>query len=611
MSSIIRSSFATMVSPHRYSVFLVLGLLVLVSSFSAPLPSCGTNRDHRIGSFSSLHLASHPYDQRQQKGTMYQLSPACRSPLVVLSMSSQVTTTAGDSQEVNDIFSKYCDKDSLIDRKTLESMPPFADMLAEEDMLPEELDEIWEVAPKSSDDSSRVDVLSFVKIYRDVDDLFEDSEDEEDDSDDSSSVVSTTETPTVAGVDDNELDEELSKAYKSICDKNGLISKDKMRQWEEIESLFEEGLLGEEEFEELWKNSVNEKKALLDASGFLTFNSGLDDLFVLEDDDDDEAEESSTTAAPRSMVIEGDMPPGVLFSQLADKNYLVGMKELNLWTELKDLLNDGDFLESELQEMYDKFATPESSGKLTEDGFLQLYDEIDTLFEEIDDADAEEVAAAAAAPQQKGPPINKRAKEDLIGFIDIIVEEDEEPCGLGASESDQGQVLNIVQILEQQPTNMILQKKGNIELGDLLGNWELIYTSSSAFKYNNGLSGIGGSFPNGKFGGVRQELQATKYTTDMEYKERIEVTPSSASFDVTINGNWDLRKSVSLFTGQPTAILNVEPDRVSYGPTSTRADHWKSLGPVNRLDLSYLDDDLRIMRGCTSSETLFVFQKVN
>jgi uncharacterized protein YyaL (SSP411 family) len=167
--------------------------------------------------------------------------------------------------------------------------------------LPEELDEIWEVAPKSSDDSSRVDVVSFVQIYRDVDAMFEE-DDEDTNDDDSDEVVSTAEATPKADIDDNELDEELTKAYKSICDDNGLISKDKMKQWEEIGSLFEDGLLGEDEFEELWKNAVNNVNGSLDASGFSTFNSGLDDLFVVEDEDtetdNDESEESSTTTAP-------------------------------------------------------------------------------------------------------------------------------------------------------------------------------------------------------------------------------------------------------------------------------------------------------------------------
>lgn len=73
--------------------------------------------------------------------------------------------------------------------------------------------------------------------------------------------------------------------------------------------------------------------------------------------------------------------------------------------------------------------------------------------------------------------------------------------------------------------------------------------------------------------------------------------------------DWDLRTEVSLFTGKPSNVLSVTPDSVKYGPRSDKADHWKSLGPMNLLVLSYLDDDLRIMRGNTSTDTLFIFKK--
>jgi hypothetical protein len=97
----------------------------------------------------------------------------------------------------------------------------------------------------------------------------------------------------------------------------------------------------------------------------------------------------------------------------------------------------------------------------------------------------------------------------------------------------------------------------------------------------------------------------------VEYLERIEVNPSPASFDVSVTGSWDLKTSMSLFTGQPSIVLDIEPDRVNYGPTSTRADHWKSLGPTNMLDLTYLDEDFRVMRGCTSTETIFLYKKLS
>jgi hypothetical protein len=98
--------------------------------------------------------------------------------------------------------------------------------------------------------------------------------------------------------------------------------------------------------------------------------------------------------------------------------------------------------------------------------------------------------------------------------------------------------------------------------------------------------------------------------TDVEYVERIKVNPDVSSFDVTISGDWELKQSVSLLTGKPTVLLNVEPDKVVYGPTSTRADHWKSVRAMNLLDITYLDNDLRIMRGNTSINTIFVFQRV-
>ena len=135
--------------------------------------------------------------------------------------------------------------------------------------------------------------------------------------------------------------------------------------------------------------------------------------------------------------------------------------------------------------------------------------------------------------------------------------------------------------------------------------------SLNFFYSDKGLSGIGGSFPNGKFDGLKQTLKATSVLMDVEYSEFISVNPSASSFNVKIDGNWFLRQSVSLFSGEPSIVLSVEPNRVTYGPTSTRADHWKSLGPMNMLDVSYLDEDLRIMRGNTAVDSIFIFKRLS
>lgn len=477
-----------------------------------------------------------------------------------------------------------------------------------------------------------------------MDDLFEDSDDDDDNDDDTDDDMAITDNDdddaAATAVLDQEgvegetvLDDELDQIYKSICNEQKLVSKDALRKWEEIQNLMSEGLLDDGEFDELWEKAVvvaersssislvreGDDNKYLTVDGFLAFNVALDGLFDFEDDADDDdddnddveitprADETSTLTRERAMVEQGDMPPGVLFSQLADEKFLVGMDDLARWVELQEMLEEGDLLSSELQQIYDKALSKNSFVKLTEEGFLKLYEEIDALFE-----DEEDNTPVPSAQQSQGNNRASTVKEDLLAFLDIIRDDADEtmlPCGLDAPEADQKQVLNIVSVLEQQPTNLIKQRKGIIEGSDVAGAWTLVYSSSSAMKFNKGLSGLGGSFPNGRCAGVKQDLRATKFLNELEYKERIEVKPSTASFDVIVTGSWDLRTSVSLFTGQPSIVLNVEPERVNYGPTSTRADHWKSLGPLNMLDLSYLDEDLRVMRGCTSADTLFIFKK--
>jgi PAP_fibrillin len=316
---------------------------------------------------------------------------------------------------------------------------------------------------------------------------------------------------------------------------------------------------------------------------------------------------ASSEDAPSLRMIQGDdLTPDVLFISLANEEGLVGLEELKRWAELQDMIAEGELLDTELNEIFQRVKKSEMDrNKLDEDGFMMLYKAIDDLFVEGDDEDD---------PKKDSKPAQLRSnyKQELLEAIsDLEASDNTLACGLDASDAERKGIMSIVQDLEMDPDNRVRSRQGAITFQDLCGTWELLYSSSSAMKFNKGLSGLGGSFPNGRFGSLQQRLTSSKFLTDVEYIERIEVNPSSASFDVKVTGTWDLRTSVSLFTGEPSIVMTVEPDRVAYGPTSTRADHWKSLGPLNMLDITYLDDDLRIMRGNTSVETIFVFRRIS
>jgi len=531
---------------------------------------------------------------------------------------------ADDWEALQALFASHCDKDGLMTKSTLEKdISAIQGLLDIGDLLQEELDDIWNAAPKFPElegsaqaSQQRIDVDSFIQIYRDIDDIFEDQEEEDLDTDVSASASAPSK---VAGQESSESDassadadeeeegdeKELEITFSNICDDAGFVSKASLQNWEEVKELLDDGELSLEEFNEMWERTAKSPGSMemIDVDGFLSFNVALDDLFEVVDEGSDNAnlsekdngDSGNTGSAPAqiAMFYGDDLPPGVIFAEIADDNYMVGMDELRKWGDLQDMLKDGDLLPLELQNMFE--AIPKASGtsdKLNEEGFESLFDAIEALFED----DENEVAAPQAFS----------SKNELLSLIsELARDEDRLPCGLEGTDTEVELILETVSKLDAESTNLI-GSDSEVDASDIAGDWELIYTTSAAMKFHKSLSGL--VPPNGKFGGLVQKLKASKYLADLEYVEQINAGP--ASFEVKVTGDWELRSTVSLFTGLKSFCLDVVCDRVNYGLNSQKADHWKSLGALNLLDISYLDDNLRIMRGTTSTDSIFIFKKL-
>ena len=522
---------------------------------------------------------------------------------------------------------------------THQSLIPTHHLIMQEqgDLLSSELAEIWKAAPKfpQEDESAadKIDVDSFIQVYRDIDDLFEDDKQE------GAAAAAAEESKKDAVTKSEEadvVDEELSQTFATLTTTQGAdsITFSQLRQWEEITSLIEdEGILSDDELVSLWENAVGTKgkEGSMDVIKFVSFNNELDDLFEFdgEDNEDDadanlsdgEADEdteeeiaqgaeepvAAAAPAPLPIITEEDLPPGVLFSQLANENYLVGKVELQRWGELNGMLKEGDLTVDELNTLFDNAAkAPGTKDMLDEDGFCSLFEAIDNLFED-DDGDDEAASPAQAAVRE--------LKEELLEYIEdmanLAEEEGLQICGLDSGDLEQERVLEIVSELEREPYNQVTAVTdmggGAVDKMELVGTWDLLYSSSSTMKYNEGLSGLAGGLT--RFGGLQQELSSTKYMSDVEYSEQVIGKLGGNAMEVKIKGDWDMRTEVSLFTGRPSNVMTVIPDKVVYGPRSDKADHWKSLGPMNLLVLTYLDEDIRIMRGNTSTDTLFIWSR--
>lgn len=561
------------------------------------------------------------------------------------------TIISETNQHAGEVYDGFLSPIAAMGSLSLFFLPPQTQ--EDGDLLGEEFDDIWDRAPKFPDvesrsEEERIDVDSFVQVYRDIDDLFEDEDDDEDDGEIKDAVAKEGTKKTIDSsvsspkansgpgdkkdsvepdlLDDEEpeegeiMEEELESSFDSICDASNLVSKEALMGWDEVSKLLEDGLLGEDELDDLWEKTKKSpgSEDMLDVDGFLSFNVALDGLFDFEDEDEDDedldveaeygdgddVEEEDDESASGDFVEGENLPKGELFDLLSNQSGRLNGDGLLRWTELREMLEDGDLLESELDSI---FKNVSKDGKeINKDEFVALCGAIDELFEEDEDDGKDEEEAPV-------PPLassdSSSLKEELLDMLNSLEDPDLLPCGLESSESEQRIVLELVTELERQETNLVRARGGNLDMEDLAGTWDLLYSSSSAMRYNKGLSGLGGSVPNGKFGGLKQKLKASKFMADVEYLEQINVTPSSASFEVKVTGDWDLRRSVSLFTGEPSLVLTVLPGQVIYGPTSTKADHWKSIGPLNMLDITYLDENLRIMRGNTAVENIFVFRR--
>lgn len=396
--------------------------------------------------------------------------------------------------------------------------------------------------------STRIDWDSFVQIYREIDDLFEDIDNIDEDQISNVDVPKDDYVPNNSmsmnsnmntNMDNNAVDE-LAVAFENLCNspisppkkrsKTGpKLTKRELRAWEEIDQLILDGMLGEDEFELLWKRTVrrqynqgqNTNVSLdesLDLNGFILFNEALDDLFVFEDEEEEEetpvqqdggnqpntntnvinaqAQNQQQPQPPQTQqnqIIEGEyLPPAVLFSLLADENFLVGMEGLTQWGELSEMLAEGDLLPEELESIFQNAPkAPGTMDKLNEDGFVAFYNAIDALFEDAEDADADE---NNNVEQQMSNTISSQ-KDTLLNLIDSLGQygQDSEqlPCGLECTDQEQLQILDIVSQLEMEQQNTCLSKGGQIQMEDLAGKWDLLYTSSGMMKFNKGLTGLG------------------------------------------------------------------------------------------------------------------------
>ena len=354
-----------------------------------------------------------------------------------------------DEKELERAFKTLCDDADLVSKEALMNWSEIKELLDAGELELDEFDEMWEKTAKSPGSQELIDVDGFLSFNVALDDIFE-----IDDEEGESPIVANVEkVEAKKGVDEDtqetEDEKELERAFNTLCDDAGLVSKEALKNWNEIKEVLDEGELGLDEFDEMWEKTAKSpgSQELIDVDGFLSFNVALDSLFEIVDGDF-----GSRLPAPGqiAMFYGEDLPAGVIFAEIADENVLVGMEELKKWGDLQDMMTEGDLLLLELQNMFESIPKAEGSdNKLDEEGFTSLSEAIDELFEDDDEEDVDTVPEAVVAA-----PIDA-SKDRLLALVkELSMNEEQLPCGLDGTETEVELFLEIASELEKASTNM-------------------------------------------------------------------------------------------------------------------------------------------------------------
>jgi len=194
------------------------------------------------------------------------------------------------------------------------------------------------------------------------------------------------------------------------------------------------------------------------------------------------------------------------------------------------------------------------------------------------------------------------------------------PCGLECNDEEKELVNDIISDLimledSREPTesrNLVRVGMGKVQVSDILGTWDLLYTSSRIIKSNKSLSGLGYTSSDlSQFASLSQKITGNQFLGFIEFVETFQnVKDGSLAFEVTITGEWQLEDRYNdPYTGSPATTIRIDPEKVKYGVSENDGESWASLGPIKLLNICFLTEDLQIARGIANPESVFVFQK--
>jgi hypothetical protein len=405
-----------------------------------------------------------------------------------------------------------------------------------------------------------------------------------------------------------------------------------------VAELLEDGELDMDELEAIWAESTGLKAGEeVDEPSFVKFWEAIDDLFeeeeaggvagVLDGPDFEvmaEAQPASTqTQTPTTKGAPAGPSAGSDWATVSPDGTMVSKTEVMACPFVAEPLMDGELDSIEVEEIWE--STVGEGFMVDQTLFVAFWEAIDDLFEDDEEDEGVPVGAGgsgAAGGVDEGYEAALAALQKLLAPI--------ERAGIDVDEGTARQIDTLCAALEECAPQVNI--RDTIEMNDprLSGEWELVYTCSEMFKFNEGYTGVSKTTPGGgTFESMVQSIETSEFLSDiygsMKMTEKLKVL-TQADLEVEVDATWQLKRRTDLMSAsQDQAVLvDVTPQRISYGPVEVTGQRvsvgWKAMRSLNGAKVRFLEPvnpagsleagQLRIMHGSQGRSSVFIFRRM-
>lgn len=322
-----------------------------------------------------------------------------------------------------------------------------------------------------------------------------------------------------------------------------------------------------------------------------------------------------------------------LFRQACDVNNLLPYDALKEISEIQELLEE-DLSEKELEGMWDAMPKRGVNGdKIDVLGLRDLLAKIDDIFEyvpedeEEEEEEDEETSLVRGGRTELGKVRKRNIKnilEDLLECIRDLQEVEKKPCGMDGREETDGELIRLAGELEDVWRDTV-GDLSDYDAKKFIGDWELMYSTSSKFRRWEGLMNPGRSIRNGKWEAVVENFSVSFADDFNEYDlEEVFQAPTTEDLDgptkelcIRGQGSWKAATTQNVVTGEEDLLLKKTMTAVEYdtpdGGVETDGGKIILSQPLRTASYSFLcfmDDDYRVMRTGYTGRTLFIFKRI-